>query len=62
MGGSEFDTDAEWLTQRYVEVGLQEWVLLPPTRHFRDVLVARGYAPIYREYNSSHDTLCAGWR
>ena len=71
MSGSEFHTDAEWLTQLYVrsprlplrfyvEVGLQEWVLLPPTRHFRNVLDAKGYEQIYREYNGGHDTLC--WR
>lgn len=71
MSGSEFDHDAEWLTQQYVrsprlplrfylEVGLQEWVLLPPTRHFHNVLDAKGYAPIYREFNGGHDALC--WR
>ena len=71
MSGSEFDIDAEWLLQRYVEsprlplrcyveVGLQEWVLLSPTNHFSNVLVAKVYAPIYREYNGGHDALC--WR
>jgi len=71
MNGTEFDVGAEWLTRRYalapelpvrfyVEVGLQEWALLGPTRHFRDVLEAKGYDLDYAEYNGGHDALC--WR
>jgi len=71
MNGTEFDAGAEWLTRRYalapklpvrfyVEVGLQEWALLGPTRHFRNVLEAKGYDLDYAEYNGGHDGLC--WR
>ncbi|MGD9892039.1 MAG: enterochelin esterase [Dehalococcoidia bacterium] len=69
--GSEFDTEAEWLTRQYaitpkpplrfyLEAGLQEWIILPPTRHLRDVLEAKGYDIVYREYNGGHDAAC--WR
>jgi enterochelin esterase family protein len=42
----------------YLEVGLQEWVLLPLARHLRDVLVAREYPLTYAEYNGGHDFAC----
>ncbi|MEU6234891.1 enterochelin esterase [Kitasatospora sp. NPDC047058] len=69
--GTEFDEGSEWLTRQfaaeqrrearfYVEVGLQEWMLLPQNRHLRDVLTARGYALEYREFNGGHDYAC--WR
>jgi enterochelin esterase-like enzyme len=71
MNGTEFDAGAEWLTRRYalsptlpvrfyLEVGLQEWALLGPTRHLRTVLEAKGYHLDYAEYNGGHDDLC--WR
>jgi len=67
--GSEFDVDGEWLAQQYarmpkralrfyIEVGLQEWVLLPPTRHLRNVLEAKGYDITYNEFNGGHDEVC----
>jgi enterochelin esterase family protein len=70
-GGSEFDVEGAALTRRfartprlplrcYLEVGLQEWVLLPLTRHLRDVLEAREYPLTYAEYNGGHDFAC--WR
>jgi enterochelin esterase family protein len=48
----------------YLEVGLQEWVLLPMARHLRDVLDAREYPLTYAEYNGGHDFACwrGGWR
>ncbi|MER7754562.1 enterochelin esterase [Kitasatospora sp. NPDC097643] len=69
--GTEFDAGSEWLTRQfaggerraarfYVEVGLQEWMLLPQNRHLRDVLTARGYDLAYREFNGGHDYAC--WR
>lgn len=69
--GTEFDAGSEWLTRQfagadrrearfYVEVGLQEWMLLPQNRHLRDVLTARGYDVEYREFNGGHDYAC--WR
>ncbi|UNO39243.1 alpha/beta hydrolase-fold protein [Streptomyces sp. MST-110588] len=69
--GTEFDTGSEWLTRQYartprrpvrfhLEVGLQEWMLLPQNRHLRDVLQARGYEVNYREFNGGHDYAC--WR
>ncbi|MBP0448367.1 enterochelin esterase [Kitasatospora sp. RG8] len=69
--GTEFDAGSEWLTRQfatgerraarfYLEVGLQEWMLLPQNRHLRDVLVARGYDVEYREFNGGHDYAC--WR
>ncbi|MFI6152792.1 alpha/beta hydrolase-fold protein [Kitasatospora sp. NPDC051170] len=69
--GTEFDTGSEWLTRRFattdrrqarfhLEVGLQEWMLLPQNRHLRDVLLARGYDVSYREFNGGHDYAC--WR
>ncbi|MFJ7244040.1 enterochelin esterase [Kitasatospora sp. NPDC098652] len=68
---TEFDEGSEWLTRRfaaeprrearfYVEVGLQEWMLLTQNRHLRDVLTARGYEVEYREFNGGHDYAC--WR
>ncbi|MFD7901376.1 alpha/beta hydrolase-fold protein [Kitasatospora sp. NPDC059747] len=68
---TEFDAGSEWLTRRfateerraarfYVEVGLQEWLLLAQSRHLRDVLTARGYDLEYREFNGGHDYAC--WR
>ncbi|MFJ9605098.1 enterochelin esterase [Kitasatospora sp. NPDC101176] len=69
--GTDFDEGSEWLTRRfaaderrparfYLEVGLQEWMLLTQNRHLRDVLVARGYDLEYREFNGGHDYAC--WR
>ncbi|WP_051829817.1 MULTISPECIES: enterochelin esterase [Streptomyces] len=69
--GTEFDGGSEWLTRQfaaeqrrearfYVEVGLQEWMLLTQNRHLCDVLVARGYEVEYREFNGGHDYAC--WR
>jgi enterochelin esterase family protein len=68
---TEFDEGSEWLTRQfatgtqraarfYVEVGLQEWMLLTQNRHLRDVLRARGYDLAYREFNGGHDYAC--WR
>lgn len=42
----------------HLSVGLQEQSLLPPTRHLRDVLLAKGYPVHYREFNGGHDPLC----
>ncbi|MGK5629131.1 enterochelin esterase [Streptomyces sp. URMC 123] len=69
--GTEFDAGSEWLTRRFavterlpvrfhLEVGLQEWMLLPHNRHLRNVLEARGYEVSYREFNGGHDYAC--WR
>ncbi|WP_327352518.1 enterochelin esterase [Streptomyces sp. NBC_01304] len=69
--GTEFDEGSEWLTRQFavterlpvrfhVEVGVQEWMLLPQTRHLRNVLEARGYELTYREFNGGHDYAC--WR
>ncbi|MFE7192370.1 enterochelin esterase [Kitasatospora sp. NPDC057541] len=69
--GTEFDGGSEWLTRQFaateqggarfwVEVGLQEWMLLTQNRHLRDVLTARGYDLAYREFNGGHDYAC--WR
>ncbi|MEU2512333.1 enterochelin esterase [Streptomyces syringium] len=69
--GTEFDSGSEWLTRQYatceklpvrfrLEVGLQEWMLLPQNRHLRDVLQARGYEVSYEEFNGGHDYAC--WR
>ncbi|MCD9141042.1 enterochelin esterase [Streptomyces albireticuli] len=68
---TEFDGGSEWLTRQYavrekqpvrfhLEVGLQEWMLLPQNRHLRNVLEARGYEVTYREFNGGHDYAC--WR
>ncbi|MFE4970794.1 enterochelin esterase [Kitasatospora sp. NPDC056651] len=68
---TEFDAGSEWLTRRlaaearrpvrfWIEVGLQEWMLLGQNRHLRDVLTARGYDFDYREFNGGHDYAC--WR
>lgn len=68
---TEFDAGSEWLTRRlaaeerrqarfWIEVGLQEWMLLAQNRHLRDVLTARGYDLAYREFNGGHDYAC--WR
>ncbi|WP_242483359.1 enterochelin esterase [Streptomyces sp. HSG2] len=62
---------AEWLTRQYargerrqvrlwMEVGLQEWLLLAENRRLRNVLRARGYEVEYREFNGGHDYAC--WR
>ncbi|GAA0496364.1 enterochelin esterase [Streptomyces sp. NPDC046215] len=69
--GTEFDSGSEWLTRQFaqraklpvrfhLEVGLQEWMLLPQNRHLRDVLQARGYDVTYGEFNGGHDYAC--WR
>ncbi|MEU4210962.1 enterochelin esterase [Streptomyces sp. NPDC026206] len=69
--GTEFDDGSEWLTRQYatrerlpvrfhLEVGLQEWMLLPQNRHLRNVLEARGYDVAYHEFNGGHDYAC--WR
>ncbi|MER5350021.1 enterochelin esterase [Kitasatospora sp. NPDC002551] len=69
--GTELDGGSEWLTRRFaatervgarfwIEVGLQEWMLLAQNRHLRDVLTARGYDLAYREFNGGHDYAC--WR
>ncbi|MFG2177326.1 enterochelin esterase [Streptomyces abikoensis] len=69
--GTEFDGGSEWLTRQFatceklpvrfhLEVGLQEWMLLPQNRHLRNVLEARGYDVDYREFNGGHDYAC--WR
>ncbi|MFI1970763.1 enterochelin esterase [Streptomyces cinnamoneus] len=69
--GTEFDGGSEWLTRQYaiserlpvrfhLEVGLQEWMLLPQNRHLRNVLEARGYDVVYDEFNGGHDYAC--WR
>ncbi|MCF3103565.1 enterochelin esterase [Streptomyces roseoverticillatus] len=69
--GTEFDGGSEWLTRQFavsekrpvrlrVEVGLQEWMLLPQNRHLRNVLEARGYEVAYGEFNGGHDYAC--WR
>lgn len=61
----------EWLTRQYasgerrpvrlyLEVGLQEWMLLAENRRLRNVLRARGYDVVYREFNGGHDYAC--WR
>ncbi|MER5968154.1 alpha/beta hydrolase-fold protein [Streptomyces sp. NPDC002055] len=68
---TEFDSGSEWLTRQYavserrhvrfrLEVGLQEWMLLPQNRHLRNVLEARGYDVSYEEFNGGHDYAC--WR
>ncbi|MGW2183876.1 enterochelin esterase [Streptomyces sp. NPDC001732] len=65
------DKGAEWLTRQYasghrrpvrlwLEVGLQEWLLLAENRRLRNVLRARGYDVTYREFNGGHDYAC--WR
>ncbi|WP_190107948.1 enterochelin esterase [Streptomyces cinnamoneus] len=69
--GTEFDGGSEWLTRQFatheklpvrfhLEVGLQEWMLLPQNRHLRNVLEARGYEVAYDEFNGGHDYAC--WR
>lgn len=44
----------------WAEVGALEGITLVANRHFRDVLVARGYPLAYREYAGGHDYAC--WR
>lgn len=69
--GSEFDEGAGGLIREYaaadrlpvrfyLDVGLLEQWMVPYNRHFRDVLVAKGYPVSYREYNGGHSHLC--WR
>ncbi|MFF0746377.1 enterochelin esterase [Streptomyces sp. NPDC004111] len=66
-----FGAGSEWLTRQFaiterrpvrfrIEVGLQEWMLLPQNRHLRNVLEARGYEVSYEEFNGGHDYAC--WR
>jgi len=61
----------EWLTARvtdqphapgrvHLEVGLQEWVLLEPTRRMATALAERGAAVQVREFDGGHDPAC--WR
>lgn len=65
----------EWLTQQfitrprfplrfYLEVGLKEDGIIvdmvSSNRHFRDVLVLKGYEVDYTEFNGGHDYIC--WR
>ncbi|WP_158881741.1 alpha/beta hydrolase-fold protein [Amycolatopsis anabasis] len=61
----------EWLTGEfadaprgpvrfYLEVGLQEWVILDRTRKLRDVLRRKNYPVHYTEFNGGHDYAC--WR
>lgn len=67
--------DAEWLTQQfraatfdanthplcwYMEVGLYEWMLLETNQRLRDVLLEKGYAVPFMEFNGGHDYVC--WR
>ena len=70
-GGSEFDVDAGEITRQFVrtpkqpirfwmEAGLIEWMLRDPNRHLRDVLLAKDYDVVYREYHGGHDNAC--WR
>ncbi|WP_030420325.1 enterochelin esterase [Streptomyces sp. NRRL F-5065] len=65
------ERETEWLTRQFaagerrdvrlwLEVGLQEWMLLPQNRRLRNVLRARGYDVSYREFNGGHDYAC--WR
>jgi len=65
------EQDAEWLTAEFadhprrpvrfcLQVGLQEWSLLGPTRRLRDALREHGYHVDYTEYNGGHDFVC--WR
>lgn len=44
----------------HVEIGRDEWVLLPAHRALRDALAARGDDHAYVEYEGGHDALC--WR
>ncbi len=65
-----YDERSEWLAAAYasaprsrtrfsVAVGLEEGPeMLRVSRHFRDVLVARGDTLAYREYMGGHDWLC----
>ena len=43
----------------WMDVGRYEW-LLEPNRRMRELLVAQGYDPTYREYNGGHNYTC--WR
>lgn len=63
------DEEPAWLNRCYavterlplrfhLSVGLLEQALLSPTRHLRDVLLAKGYPVVYREFNGGHDPLC----
>lgn len=67
--GAAFGVDSEWIAQEYarlprrpvrfyVDVGLQEWVLIGPTRHLYNVLSAKGYTVTYNEFNGGHDDAC----
>lgn len=44
----------------FIEVGEQEWVLLPPHLQFRDSLVNSGFNVVFDVYNGGHDYAC--WR
>lgn len=67
--GAPFDGHTEWISRQYavspklalnfyLEVGLQEWALLPQTRHLRNILDAQGYDLTYVEFNGGHDRAC----
>lgn len=69
---SEDDIPQEWLIQQfiagprlplrfYLEVGLKEkFDMIPCNRHFRDILVLKGYEVTYTEFGGGHDYVC--WR
>ncbi|SHG43133.1 enterochelin esterase [Streptoalloteichus hindustanus] len=42
----------------HLEVGTQEWILTPATRHLRNVLGDKGYDVSYAEHAGGHDYAC----
>jgi enterochelin esterase family protein len=67
------DLEPEWLTRQFarspkrpvrlfVAIGLMEMKdrQLATNRHFRDILIAKGYSVEYREFNGAHSYL--NWR